>query len=480
MQIRNYIDGEWCDAISGKIEERKNPASYEETVGCFPASDGADAKRAIEAAHQAFRNWRQTPAPKRALILQKTIQIIRANSESIARDLTLEQGKPLREARAEVNRGLEEMEFFVGEACRIEGRHIPSAREGVVCYTTREPIGVVIAIVPWNYPFIPAIRKIAPAIVFGNTVVLKPASLTPFTSANIIRCFAEAGLSLGVLNLVVGSGSSLGKELIENPLVKGITFTGSVEVGSKIAQGAATHNAKVQLEMGGKNPAVVCESADLPKAAAEIVARAMSCAGQLCVSISRVIVQKTISEKLCDLIKAEIDKIVVGSGLEEETTMGPLVSEEHLQNVLAYVEKGVEEGAKLATGGKRLTGPKYDRGNFMSPTLFTDVKPESTIAQEEIFGPVLSVINFKDFDEAMEIANSVRYGLAACIYTNRLDEALAFLDQAQVGMVQVNLPTYCDAHVPFGGVKASGQGAFSVGYSCIDFFTNQKAVYIQG
>lgn len=479
LEAKNYINGEWCDAVSGKTQERTNPANKNEVIGRFPASDGVDARKAIDAAQAAFSAWRQVPAPKRALVLQKAIEIIRANVDAIARDLSLEQGKPLREATGEVNRGLEEMEFFVGEGCRVEGRHIPSAREGAVCYTTRAPMGVISGITPWNYPFVPAIRKIAPAVVFGDTMVLKPASLTPFTSAHIVRSFAEAGLPAGVLNMVIGSGSSVGRELVENPLVRGISLTGSVEVGRKIAQGAALHNAKLQLEMGGKNPAVVFPSADLPRAAAEIAARSMTCAGQICVSISRAIVHKSIEKELCDMIEARLRQVVVGPGLDPETTMGPLVSEEQLESVLGYVKKGVDEGANLVVGGERLTGPKYDNGNFMSPTMFTNVDPNSTIGQEEIFGPVLSVTTFSDFDEAMEIANSVRYGLAACAYTSQIDEALAFLDQAQAGMVQVNLPTYVDAFAPFGGVKDSGYGPFSVSYSCVEFFTDQKTVYIK-
>ena len=479
MEIQNYVAGKWCDAISKKKLTRTNPANSDEVVGHYPASQAEDIKKAIENAHAAFIQWRKVPAPQRASFVGKAINILRDNAQKIAHDLTLEQGKPLKESIAEVNRGLEEMEFFAGEARRIEGRWIPSARKGVVCYTTREPIGVICAVVPWNYPFIPAIRKITPALIFGNTVVLKPASLTPFTSAHITRAFADAGLPEGVLNLVIGSGSSIGREMVENPLVRGITFTGSTEIGNGIMQGASKHGAKLQLEMGGKNPAVVTETADLKIAAAQIVARAMSCTGQLCISISRVIVQESIYEKFCELLRQKIAEIVVGPGMAQETAMGPLVSSEHLQNVLSYVQKGVDEGAKLAIGGKRLGGTKYDKGHFIEPTMFVDVQPNHTIAQEEIFGPVLSVIKYKDFGQALEITNSVKYGLAACIYTNKVNEAMSFVAEAQAGMVQVNLPTYADAHAPFGGLKASGSGAHEVGYSCVDFCTDQKTVYIQ-
>jgi aldehyde dehydrogenase (NAD+) len=419
-------------------------------------------------------------APHRARILEKACHIMEKNLEEFARDLTLEQGKPLKEARGEIVRGLEEAYYVVGEGTRIEGRRIPSSRLGTVCYTTREPLGVVSAIIPWNYPFIAAIRKVAPALVFGNTVVLKPAGVAPFSCANIVRCFAEAGLPGGVLNLIIGPGSSVGAELAENVQVKGISFTGSTTVGRSIAKAAAEHNAKLQLEMGGKNPAIVFEGTDLRKAASEITAGALACAGQRCTSISRVLVQKTIANELCALLKAEMEKIVVGDGFGEKTSMGPLVSEEQLQTVLGYVQKALDEKATLVSGGRRLTGPKFDKGAFMEPTLFTDVKPESTLALEEVFGPVLAVTEFQDFDEALEIANSVAYGLAACAYTPRVDQALAFVDRIEAGMTQVNMPTYCDAHSPFGGVKDSGQGAFSIGYSNVEFFTNLKAVYIQG
>ncbi|OFX15921.1 MAG: hypothetical protein A2Z18_00110 [Armatimonadetes bacterium RBG_16_58_9] len=478
LKIKNYINGEWCGSESGKTSVRTNPANYEQTVGQHPASDGADAKKAVDAAQAAFAQWKEVPGPKRAQLLQKAVENIKARVEDIAKGLTLEQGKPLAEARAEANRGIEEMEYWVGEGCRMEGRHLPTAKEGAICYTVREPIGVVAAITPWNYPMIPSIRKVCPAVVYGNTVVLKPASLTPFTSAAVVQCFHDAGFPPGVVNLVIGSGSSVGKVLTEDSHVRGITLTGSGEVGKKIAEGASRHNARLQLEMGGKNPAVVFESADVELAAANIVARAFTCAGQLCVSISRVIVQDTIADRLMALLKERIKKVIVGNGMETGATMGPLVSEEHLESVLGYVKAGLDEGATLVTGGERLTGPKYDNGNYMSPALFTNVDPRSTIGQEEIFGPVLAVTRFGRFEEALEIANGVKYGLASCCYTGRLDEALAFVKKAQAGMVQVNLPTYVDAWAPFGGFKESGFGPHEVGYTNVEFFTEQKTVYL--
>lgn len=480
LRIKNYIAGEWCEALSGETDERRNPADSEQIVGRFPATTRSDAKEAIEAADRASPDWRRTPAPQRARIVRKAFSIIEGNLERFARDLTLEQGKPLREARSEIVRALEEAEFAVGEGSRVEGHRLASARPGTVCYTTREPLGVISAIIPWNYPFIAAMRKVAPALVFGNTMVLKPAEWTPFSAANLVASFAEAGLPAGVLNFVTGTGPSVGAELAENPLVRGISFTGSTAVGKSIARAAAENNTKIQLEMGGKNPAVVFEGTDLRKAATEIVASAQLCSGQRCTSISRVIVEESLADSLSELLKAEMERIVVGDGLQEATTMGPLVSEEHLERVLGYVNRGIEEGGTLVCGGRRLAGSRYDRGFFVEPTLFANVAPSSTLGREEIFGPVLSVIHFRDLDEALEIANSVAYGLAACAYTPRIDQALAFVDRIQAGMTQVNMPTYCDPHAPFGGVKASGQGAFSVGHSNIEFFTNLKAVYLQG
>ena len=478
IKIKNYIDGKWCDAASNKTAIRKNPANNDETVGEYPVSGIADVRQAIEAAQKAFSIWKNTPAPQRSQILQKVIDLIKTDIDECAHNLTLEHGKTLREAKGEINRGLAELEYFVGEGCRIEGRHIPASRKGVVCYTKREPIGVISAIVPWNFPFIPVIREVAPAIVYGDTVVLKPATLTPFTSAHVVKCFERAGLPAGVLNMVVGSGSAVGRELVENPLVKGITFTGSGEVGRTIAEGAARHHARLQLEMGGKNPAVVFESADLQDAAAQIFGRAFGSCGQVCMAISRVIVHESVADELCKLLKVKAEEAIVGSGLESNSTMGPLVSEEHLKKVLGYVEKGVQEGAELLTGGNRLTGPKYDKGNFMSPTIFANVSPDSVIAREEIFGPVLSVLTFSNFEEAIEICNSVNFGLAATGFTKRFDEALAFVDKAQAGMVQTNLATYCEPYVPFGGVKGSGFGPYSIGYTTVDFYTDQKSVYL--
>lgn len=478
IEIKNYINGRWCAASSGKTQQRSNPADSSRIIGEYPVSDGIDAKSAVDAAHTALAMWKKVPGPKRALYLQEAVKNVRERVGEIACGLTLEQGKPLHEARSEVLRGIEEMEYWVGEGCRIEGRQLPSAKDGAVCYTVREPIGVVSAITPWNYPFIPSIRKICPAIVYGNTVVLKPASLTPFTSAIIIECFAKAGFPPGVVNMVVGSGTSIGEILCEDPFVRGITFTGSCDIGRRIMEGAAKHGAKLQLEMGGKNPAVVFESADLELAASNISARAFTCSGQLCVSISRVIVQDIVAAKLISLLKEKIGKIVVGNGVENGVTMGPLVSKEHLESVMTYVQKGIKEGATLVMGGELLSGSGYSKGNFMSPALFTNVDPESTLGQEEVFGPVLSIMTFRSFEEALEIANGVRYGLASCCYTGRLDEALKYVRCAEAGMVQVNLPTYVDAWAPFGGFKESGFGSHEVGYTNVEFFTEQKTIYL--
>jgi aldehyde dehydrogenase (NAD+) len=340
-----------------------------------------------------------------------------------------------------------------------------------------EPLGVVAAICPWNFPVVTPVRKIAPALAFGNAVVFKPASLTPWSAVYLTRLLEKAGVPPGVINLVMGPGARVGNRLVADPRVRGISFTGSTDVGLPLYESAARHLASVQLELGGKNPAIVIDYEDLEGAAREIVSAAFLCSGQRCTALSRVIVREEQADALVDKILACVARIQVGDGMLESTTMGPLVSRSQFETVDKYVAKGVESGCKLLHGGKALVRQPEQEGYYYSPTVFDQVPPNSVLAKEEIFGPVLPVIRVRDTDEAISVANDTRYGLAASVFTSRFELASKSLRRIQAGMIHINHGTASQAHVPFGGRKDSGQGAFSIGPTAKYFFTNVKTIY---
>jgi alpha-ketoglutaric semialdehyde dehydrogenase len=474
----NYIAGKWVAPEGGNYYQSHNPACPSQVLGEFPHSGSADVDAAVTSADAARAVWDQTQAPQRSAILLRFSQLLLDSKNELARIVTLEQGKALGESIGEVTRAATEAAFAAGEAVRLSGQTFPSERAGFSCYTVLQPVGVVAAITPWNFPVVSPVRKIAPALACGNTVVLKPASLTPRSAVYLASLLEKAGLPPGILNLVIGSGEC-GERLISDTRVRGISFTGSTAVGVSIAEKVAARMAKIQLELGGKNPAIVLECDDLDGAAQEIVAAAFLCSGQRCTALSRVIVEESQADQLRERLVAHMAKIRVGNGLDPQFTMGPVVSRQQLETVSGYVSKGIQDHSTLVVGGRQLAENPDSEGYFYAPTLFDRVSPSSGLAQEEIFGPVLPIIRVKNKQQAFEVANSTRYGLAASLFTGNRHLVDEFVQRVESGMVHVNHGTASQAHVPFGGIKDSGQGAFSIGPTVKDAFTNVKAVYIK-
>ena len=475
----NYVGGQWAPPQTGKYYAIRNPAQPRQVLGEFPSSGVADADSAVAAAVAAREGWAATPGPQRGAVLYRFAQLLEESKAELGRIVTLEQGKAIGEATGEVGRAAIEARYMAGEASRPIGQTFPSERAGYTCRTIREPIGVVATICPWNFPVVTPVRKIAPALAYGNTVVHKPASLTPWTSVYLMRLFERAGLPPGVVNMVCGAGSTVGNSLVANANVRGISFTGSSDIGTRIYEGAARRLAGVQLELGGKNPAIVIDCEDLDGAAREIVSAAFLCSGQRCTALSRVIVGSAQADALVERLLDLIGQIRVGDGALETTTMGPLVSLAQLRIVDGYVRQGIASGCKLLCGGEALSADPESEGYFYAPTLFDDVAPDSPLAKEEIFGPVLPVIRVPSAETAIRVANDTRYGLAAAVFTSRMNLAAEFARRLETGMVHVNHGTASQAHVPFGGRKDSGQGAFSIGPTAQDFFTTIKAVYVR-
>jgi len=479
QKFANFINGQWKEPQGGNYYPDINPADYSDIVGYFPLSTKNDVDEAIQAAHIAFKSWSHMLPAERARYLEKFAQLLDKEKEGIGEALCREEGKTLKEAIGEPSRGVVETSFFIGEGQRLEGITMPSDRKGVVSVATRVPIGVVAAISPWNFPFLTPVRKVIPALVFGNTVVFKPASDTPYCAVLLMELFEKAGLPPGVVNLVIGKGSAIGDVISSNPLVKGITFTGSTIVGRRINQLASEHFAKVQLEMGGKNPAIVADYKDLNRAAAEIASAAYAVSGQRCTAVSRVIVLKEHAEELETKIIEKAKGYVLGNGMRPDVTMGPIITKEAGEKIMEYIHGAEKEGATIKYGGRHLTGGEFDKGFYIEPTLITDVSPSMKVAKEEIFGPVLVSIKVETFEEAIEVANSTEYGLASCLFSDNLKYIYEFQQEVESGMTHVNHGTVTDASMPFGGAKNSGLGPFSKGATNKDFYTNYKVNYVK-
>lgn len=475
----NYIGGQWVPPQTGEYYGIRNPAQPKQLLGQFPRSGAPDAEAAVAAAVAARDAWAAIPGPQRGALLYRFAQLLEESKMELGRIVTLEQGKTIGEATGEVGRAAVEARYMAGEASRPIGQTFPSERAGYTCRTVREPIGVVATICPWNFPVVTPVRKIAPALAYGNTVVHKPASLTPWTSVYLVRLFEQAGVPPGVVNLVCGAGATVGDSLVSNANVRGITFTGSSDIGTRIYEAAARRLAGVQLELGGKNPAIVIDYEDLDGAAREIVSAAFLCSGQRCTALSRVIVGAAQADALVQCLLDCIGRIRVGDGMLETTTMGPLISLAQLRTVDGYVQQGLSSGCALLCGGKALSADPESEGYFYAPTLFDRVKADSALAREEIFGPVLPVIRVPDAETAVRVANDTRYGLAAAVFTSRMNLAHEFARRLETGMVHINHGTASHAHVPFGGRKDSGQGAFSIGPTAQDFYTTMKTVYVR-
>lgn len=476
---RNYINGKWVESSSGETFENRNPADWDEVVGVFQKSTREDVDRAVEAAKEAYKHWKKVPAPKRGEIIRKATEILLERKEELAHLMTREMGKILPETRGDIQEAIDTGFYAFGEGRRLFSMNTPSELPNKYALTFRRPIGVVGAITPWNFPMAIPSWKVIPAILAGNTVVIKPASDTPASCAKLVKAFEEAGLPPGVLNYVTGSGSVVGEALLEHPDVRVISFTGSSEVGSRIAEVAGKYLKKVSLELGGKNPMIVMPSANLELALDGVIWGAFGTTGQRCTATSRLLLHQDIYDEFIEMLVERTKKLRVGNPLDESTEMGPLINKKQRETVHNYVEIGKKEGAKLLIGGEILTGDEYDKGWFYKPTVFVDVKPHMTIAQEEIFGPVLSVFKFKTLEEAIEIANGVKYGLSSSIYTEDLLEAMIAIEELEAGITYVNAPTIgAETHLPFGGVKHTGNGHREGGWTVYEIFTEWKSVYI--
>jgi len=473
----NYVSGQWVESRSGRTLERRNPANLRDLIGYLPLSTRDEMREAIEAAERAREAWRDTPAPARGKIVMRAARLLEEQKDEVARLLTREEGKTVAESLGEIQRSVNIAEFTAGEARRLTGETLPSELPRNFAYTLRQPLGVVGLITPWNFPVAIPVWKISPALVCGNTVVWKPAGLTPFISRRLVEIFSAAGLPPGVLNMVHGRGNEVGEELVEHPAVRAVSFTGSCEVGGALYAKASQRMKKVQCEMGGKNPVVVLADADLELAADNTVPGAFGSTGQRCTATSRVIVEETVADRFVNMLVERTSKLKVGNGAEPGVQVGPSVDEAQFTKVLEYLEIGKGE-AKLVCGGERVTGLS-DEGYYIAPTIFDHVPQNARIAKEEIFGPVLSVIRVKDFEEAIAAANNVPFGLTASIFTTDANRVFQAVDRLECGMVHVNSPTVGgEAHVPFGGTKATGIGERETGSTAIDFYSELKVVYV--
>lgn len=475
---RNWIGGQWVDAACGETFDSINPADSRLIVGRFQSSGAEDAEAAIDAAERAFPAWRATPPSRRAEVLYKAADALEANLERIAAELTREEGKVLASSLQEVKRSAQTLRYYASEGLNAGGSMLPSDDAGVLLYTKRDPLGVVSVITPWNFPLSIPARKIAPALATGNTVVFKPASDTPLVALRLAEAFAEAGLPPGVLNFVTGSASKVGTLLVAHPAVRAVTFTGSTAAGESIRR-AVRLPTRLQLELGGKNPLIVTDDADLDLAAELAVKGGFELTGQACTGTSRIIVMDAVHDAFVERLTERTRGLAVGDGMLTGVDLGPLANADQLDTVLAYVELGKREGARLLCGGERLHGEGYDYGYYVTPAVFTGVKPDSRLAREEIFGPVIAVLRAKTFEEALRLANYSDYGLSASICTGDPMRARMFVDSAEAGVIKVNRPTTGNAYnAPFGGIKQSGTGTFrESGRSAIDFYVQEKTVY---
>jgi aldehyde dehydrogenase (NAD+) len=475
----NYIDGEWTESEGGETFENRNPADTSDVIGRFQQSTSADAEAAVEAAAAAAEEWGGTPAPTRGGILEETSRLLADRKEELTETLVREEGKARPEAGGEVQRAIDIFAYYAAKARDLGGTVKASSGRDTRLYTVDDPVGVAALITPWNYPVAIPAWKLAPALATGNTVVFKPARPAPNVARKLVECLDEAGLPDGVVNYVTGRGSEIGGVLNTHSEIDAISFTGSAAVGDTVYQDAAADQKRVQLEMGGKNPTVVTDTADVEEAADIVAAGAFGVTGQACTACSRAIVYEEQYDEFLDAVVERAEDISVGAGLDG-ADMGPQVSEGELDGTLEYIDVGVSEGADLVTGGEQLTGGEYDDGYFVEPTVFGGVDPEMRIAQEEIFGPVLAVIPVSGYAEAVEVANSVRYGLSASIVTDNLSEAHGFVDDVESGVVKVNEKTTgLELHVPFGGLKESSSETYrEQGDAGLDFYTISRTVYM--
>ena len=475
---QNLISGQWQPAHNGKTFLNLNPANQRDIVGEFPASGPEDVAQAVAAAKQAYKIWRLVPAPKRAEILVRAGILLQQRKEQYARDMTREMGKVLAETRGDVQEAIDEAFYVAGEGRRLFGQTTPSELQNKFAMSIRMPLGVVGLITPWNFPMAIPSWKLFPALVSGNTCVIKPAEDTPLSTYNLVQSLIDAGLPPGVVNIVSGFGPHAGAPLVEHPDVRAISFTGSSEVGSLVAQRAAANFKPVSLEMGGKNAQIVMDDANLDLALDGALWGAFGTTGQRCTATSRILLQKGIAARFKEEFVSRAKNLKVGNGLENGIEVGPQVNEQQIETSTKYVAIALAEGAELLTGGQALTQGSYAHGTFFAPTVFAAVTPSMRIAREEVFGPVVSLIEFETFDQAIEIANSIDYGLSTSLYTKDVNRAFAAIRDLEAGITYINAPTIgAEVHLPFGGVKKTGNCHLECN-GAIDFFTTWKSVYI--
>jgi acyl-CoA reductase-like NAD-dependent aldehyde dehydrogenase len=479
-QYQNFIGGEWVPAKSGKTFENVNPADIREKVTQYPQSGTEEAQAAIEAAKRAYAGWSGMTSIARGRVLSKASQILESRKAELSELLTREEGKTLTESQGEVQRAIDIFRFFGGLSYTLGGQTIPHDLPGNLLYTTRQPLGVVGLITPWNFPIAIPAWKLAPALVSGNTVVIKPASQAPAMTLELAKALHEAGLPKGALNVVVGDGRSVGGELAKNPQVVALSFTGSYSVGHQIYGQLAARMARSQMEMGGKNPTIVLGDADLDLAATLVAKAGFGLTGQACTATSRAIVERSVVEAFTEKLVAKAKALKVGNGLTPGIEMGPAVNQQEFEGNFQFVEKAVKDGAKLAYGGQRISDGELQHGYFMQPTVLTNVKPEMQIAREEVFGPVVAVLAVDNFDEALQLANSLDVGLSASIVTRDFKKAMQYAEKIEAGVVKVNqISTGLALQAPFGGVKKSSTDSFrEQGAGAVDFYTKLKTVYL--
>jgi len=474
--FRNYIGGEWVPAKSGKTFESHSPADPSDLIGVFPASDKADVDAAVAAAKKAFKSWRLFPAPRRGEILFEAGRILMERKEQLSQEMTREMGKVLSEARGDVQEVIDMTFYAAGEGRRLFGETVPSELRNKFAMSSRVPLGVVGLITPWNFPMAIPSWKIMPALICGNTCVIKPASDTPLLTHRLVEILEEAGLPKGVLNVVYGSGRETGEPLMQHPDVTLISFTGSTDIGRRVNEACAPTFKRVSLEMGGKNAIIIMEDANLDLAVDGVVWGAFGTSGQRCTAASRVIVHEAVHAKVREKLVARIKELKIGNGLDPSVQIGPVVNEASMHRILKAIEEGKKE-ADLVIGGERAkdAGP----GWFIQPTLFDNVKPNMMLAQEEIFGPVTAIIPVKNYDEAIEVANNTKYGLSLALYTKDVNRAFAALRDLESGLVYINAPTIgAEVHLPFGGTKDTGNGHRDAGQSALEVFSEWKSMFI--
>lgn len=476
----NYINGSWQAASSEEVIASINPANKEE-MGYVQSSTREDLNEAIQAAKQAQKLWKKLSGVERGNLLYKAAEMIEKNIDDIAETMTREMGKTFVEAKGETARGVAILRYYAGEGMRKMGDIIPASDGAALQFSKRVPLGVVGLITPWNFPVAIPIWKAAPALIYGNTVVLKPATEAAVTAAKVVECFDQAGFPNGVINLVTGKGSVIGQGLAEHPDIEAVSFTGSNTIGKQIGQAAAARGAKYQLEMGGKNPIIIANDADIDQAVGAVLSGGLKSTGQKCTCSSRVIVQSGVYNEFKEKLLAEVRKIKVGNGLDADSWMGPCASESQYDTVKYYIQKGIEEGAELLIGGDAPESEELKQGFFINPTVFDNVTPRMTIAQEEIFGPVLALIKVDTVEAAIEVANDVEFGLSASIFTKDIGQILTFIDDIEAGLVRVNYETAgVELQAPFGGMKASSSHSREQGEAAKEFFTTTKTVFIKG